>query len=81
MSAARTSARVVLLDDDGAVLLFCGSDPAITDGTAPRWWFTVGGQNLPGNPWRTPRHGSWPRRPDSRWRPGRWSGRSGAASR
>ena len=25
----RTSARVVLLDDDGAVLLFCGSDPAL----------------------------------------------------
>ena len=24
----RTSARVVLLDDNGAVLLFCGSDPA-----------------------------------------------------
>ncbi len=40
----RTSARVVLLDDQGAVLLFCGSDPAVTDGTAPRWWFTVGGQ-------------------------------------
>jgi 8-oxo-dGTP pyrophosphatase MutT (NUDIX family) len=40
----RTSARVVLLDDDGAVLLFCGSDPAITDGSAPRWWFTIGGQ-------------------------------------
>ena len=44
----RTSARVVLLDDDGAVLLFCGSDPAVTDGTAPRWWFTVGGQAHPG---------------------------------
>jgi 8-oxo-dGTP pyrophosphatase MutT (NUDIX family) len=44
----RTSARLVLLDDDGAVLLFCGSDPAITDGTAPRWWFTVGGQAGPG---------------------------------
>ncbi len=44
----RTSARVVLLDDDGAVLLFCGSDPAIIDGTAPRWWFTVGGQARPG---------------------------------
>ena len=43
MSATRTSARVVLLDDDGAVLLLCGSDPAITDGIAPRWWFTVGG--------------------------------------
>lgn len=44
----RTSARVVLLDESGAVLLFCGSDPAITDGTAPRWWFTVGGQAHPG---------------------------------
>jgi 8-oxo-dGTP pyrophosphatase MutT (NUDIX family) len=44
----RTSARVVLLDDEGAVLLFCGSDPAVTDGVAPRWWFTVGGQALPG---------------------------------
>ena len=44
----RTSARVILLDDAGAVLLFCGSDPAIIDGTAPRWWFTVGGQAHPG---------------------------------
>ena len=50
MTATRTSARVVLLDDAGAVLLFCGSDPAITDGTAPRWWFTVGGQVAPGEP-------------------------------
>lgn len=47
---SRISARVVLLDDEGAVLLFCGSDPAITDGTAPRWWFTVGGQAQPGEP-------------------------------
>jgi 8-oxo-dGTP pyrophosphatase MutT (NUDIX family) len=39
----RVSARVVLLDEDGCVLLFCGSDPAIEDGPAPRWWFTVGG--------------------------------------
>jgi 8-oxo-dGTP pyrophosphatase MutT (NUDIX family) len=42
----RVSARVVLLDDDGCVLLFCGSDPAIDAGSenpAPRWWFTVGG--------------------------------------
>lgn len=42
----RVSARVVLLDDDGCALLFCGSDPAVPDGTdgpAPRWWFTVGG--------------------------------------
>lgn len=46
----RTSARVILLDDDGAVLLLCGSDPAITDGNAPRWWFTVGGRARPGEP-------------------------------
>jgi 8-oxo-dGTP pyrophosphatase MutT (NUDIX family) len=44
----RTSARVVLLDETGAVLLLCGSDPAIADGTAPRWWFTVGGEVRPG---------------------------------
>ena len=37
----RTSARVVLLDELGYVLLFCGSDPATA--SAPRWWFTVGG--------------------------------------
>jgi len=43
----RTSARVVLLDDTGAVLLLCGTDPAIT-GPAPRWWFTVGGEVRPG---------------------------------
>lgn len=42
----RTSARVVLLDEDGAVLLFCGSDPAAID--APRWWFTIGGAVEPG---------------------------------
>jgi 8-oxo-dGTP pyrophosphatase MutT (NUDIX family) len=42
----RVSSRVVLLDGEGAVLLFCGSDPAFaggSDGPAPRWWFTVGG--------------------------------------
>jgi len=47
----RTSARVVLLDDTGAVLLLCGSDPAnpaFADGAAPRWWITVGGQVRPG---------------------------------
>jgi 8-oxo-dGTP pyrophosphatase MutT (NUDIX family) len=43
----RTSARVVLLDNGGSVLLLCGSDPALADETAPRWWFTVGGQALP----------------------------------
>jgi 8-oxo-dGTP pyrophosphatase MutT (NUDIX family) len=42
----RTSARVVLLDESGAVLLFRGSDPAGVD--APLWWFTVGGAVEPG---------------------------------
>lgn len=43
----RTSARLVLLDETGAVLLLRGSDPAAreSDGPAvPRWWFTVGGE-------------------------------------
>src|ERR1700744_1001563 len=43
----RPSARVVLLDESGAVLLLCGSDPSAPVGaekSAPRWWFTVGGQ-------------------------------------
>jgi 8-oxo-dGTP pyrophosphatase MutT (NUDIX family) len=47
----RVSARVVLLDRAGAVLLFCGSDPAVadsSDGPAPRWWFTVGGATQQG---------------------------------
>jgi 8-oxo-dGTP pyrophosphatase MutT (NUDIX family) len=47
----RVSARVVLLDRTGAVLLFCGSDPAVadsSDGPAPRWWFTVGGATQQG---------------------------------
>ncbi len=45
----RTSARVVLLDDEGRVLLLCGSDPAVVDdGAAPTWWFTVGGEARPG---------------------------------
>lgn len=42
----RLSARVVLLDETGAVLLLSGSDPAFADAAgdpAPRWWFTVGG--------------------------------------
>lgn len=44
----RTSARVVLLDEQGCVLLFCGSDPARDDAAAPKWWFTAGGQARPG---------------------------------
>ncbi|MBW0013658.1 NUDIX domain-containing protein [Mycobacterium sp.] len=47
VAGRRTSARVVLLDETGAVLLLCGSDPAnpaFRDGSAPRWWFTVGGE-------------------------------------
>ena len=44
----RISARTVLLDTTGAVLLLCGSDPARIDDDAPRWWFTVGGKVRPG---------------------------------
>lgn len=40
----RTSARIVLLDDTGAVLLLRGSDPALSEQHAPKWWFTVGGE-------------------------------------
>lgn len=49
----RVSARVVLLDESGSVLLLCGHDPALPDdpaNPAPRWWFTVGGQVLPDEP-------------------------------
>lgn len=42
-SPRRTSARVVLLDEHGAVLLLCGSDPALVSAPKPRWWFTIGG--------------------------------------
>lgn len=52
-AARRTSARVVLLDETGAVLLLCGSDPAAADDVGvltPRWWFTVGGQVRTGEP-------------------------------
>lgn len=48
MRDRRTSARVVLLDDDGAVLLLRGSDPALPEDSAPRWWFTVGGRVVAG---------------------------------
>ena len=41
--STRTSARVILLDAEGEVLLLCGSDPASGVVPAPRWWFTVGG--------------------------------------
>lgn len=44
----RTSARVVLLDGRGAVLLLRGSDPALAGQQAPKWWFTVGGEVQPG---------------------------------
>jgi 8-oxo-dGTP pyrophosphatase MutT (NUDIX family) len=46
--STRTSARAVLLDELGSVLLFCGSDPGAESGSAPRWWFTVGGAVEPG---------------------------------
>ncbi|MGH3532086.1 MAG: NUDIX hydrolase [Mycobacterium sp.] len=48
VAGRRTSARVVLLDETGAVLLLCGSDPALPNGSAPRWWFTVGGETAEG---------------------------------
>ena len=41
MTPPRTSARVLLLDDDGAVLLLQGSDPAATDGPDPLSVVTV----------------------------------------
>lgn len=47
-SGTRTSARVILLDEDDEVLLFRGSDPANASGNAPRWWFTIGGAVHPG---------------------------------
>jgi 8-oxo-dGTP pyrophosphatase MutT (NUDIX family) len=47
-TSRRTSARVVLLDERGAVLLFCGSNPADENGSPPRWWFTIGGAVQPG---------------------------------
>ncbi|BBY32039.1 hypothetical protein MMIN_01000 [Mycolicibacter minnesotensis] len=50
VAAPRVSARVVLLDQAGCVLLLRGRDPALPDepsDPAPRWWFTVGGQVQP----------------------------------
>lgn len=44
----RTSARVVLLDRADSVLLLRGSDPALVERHAPKWWFTVGGEVLQG---------------------------------
>ncbi|GAS98500.1 NUDIX hydrolase [Mycolicibacterium canariasense] len=44
----RVSARVVLLDEDGCVLLFRGSDPARDGEDARLWWFTIGGAVEPG---------------------------------
>jgi ADP-ribose pyrophosphatase YjhB (NUDIX family) len=41
----RPSARVVLVDREGRVLLFNGHDPRRTD---ENWWFTVGGGVEPG---------------------------------
>lgn len=47
MANFRTSARVILLDENGRVLLFRGFDPAAPE-PADHWWFTVGGQMLAG---------------------------------
>ena len=50
VDAVRVSARVVLLDPDGRVLLFRGFDPA---DPASTWWFTVGGAVEAGEDLRT----------------------------
>lgn len=42
----RRSGRVLLVDREERVLLFCGADPAATD--AGSWWFTPGGGLDPG---------------------------------
>ncbi|QHG83885.1 NUDIX domain-containing protein [Rhodococcus rhodochrous] len=42
---ARTSARVVVLDEDGRVLLLRGHDPAVPE---RHFWFTIGGAVEPG---------------------------------
>ncbi|MDJ0397200.1 NUDIX hydrolase [Rhodococcus rhodochrous] len=42
---ARTSARVVLLDEDGRVLLLRGHDPTVPE---RHFWFTIGGAVEPG---------------------------------
>ena len=78
----RTSARVVLLDEQGCVLLFCGSDPARDD---------VGAHPSGGSPWvarrgrgrrcSRPRPGRCSRRRDCAPPPRTWSGRCGDATR
>ena len=60
----RTSARVVLLDETGAVLLLCGSDPGARRAATRR----SGGSRWAarcsrGSGWPRPPRGSWPRRP------------------
>ena len=68
----RTSARVVLLDGDGAVLLLCGSDPAVSR-QAPRRRPDGGSPSAArprrGSRWRRPRCGNWRRRPGLRVAP------------
>lgn len=46
MSTLRRSAKVLILDDEGRVLLFSGIDRMKPD--VPAWWFTVGGALEPG---------------------------------
>jgi 8-oxo-dGTP pyrophosphatase MutT (NUDIX family) len=41
MTTTRRAARVLLVDDDGRVLLFRGGDPGRPE--AGTWWFTPGG--------------------------------------
>ena len=49
-------------DRRGAAAVRVGSRASLR-GTAPRWWFTVGGGCSQGSGWPRPPRGSWPRRP------------------
>ncbi|OOK81574.1 putative exopolyphosphatase [Mycobacterium kansasii] len=79
----RTSARLVLLDETGAVLLLRGSDPAAGNLMAPR---CLGGGSpsavrcATGSSWLQRLRGSWPRKPACRSSRPTWSAPSGDAT-
>lgn len=78
VDTVRTSARVVLLDEQDRVLLMRGHDPKTPD--LP-FWFTVGGGIEPGRRCARPPCGSCGRRRAGRWTPRHCAGRSGGGSR